>query len=231
MVWLAAPDYAAHVIDDGADFRDCLAIKLHGRRGVLVTHRQMQVRFYEIPPDPLQRWPYREIYSIYTPSAQGGLLAADIDGDGRRDILHGNYWIQSPDTFELSWRLFAIHNWWEGPRSALVRLAMDGARLIAAESEAGQARLAWFEKPADPKQFWREHPLSVSPALRRPRALVAMHDGFAVGEDAGSGSRVLRFRRPDYRAEVAGRNNGARELFVHNGGLIVLTADGIQRLK
>ena len=47
-------------------------------------------------------WPYREIYSIYTPSQQTGLSMRDIDGDGRIDILCGNYWIQSPERFRTS---------------------------------------------------------------------------------------------------------------------------------
>ncbi|MBK5293635.1 MAG: hypothetical protein JJE04_18405 [Acidobacteriia bacterium] len=206
MVWLEAPRFQKRVIDTGADFRDCIGVKVLGRRGVLVTHRQMQVRFYEVPKAS-GVWPYREIYSIYTASAQGGLRMADVNGDGLPDILSGNYWIQSPAAFELGWRLFAIHNWWDGPRSAMVRLALaaregsDFPVYVAAESEADAARLSWFERPADPKSFWTEHPLTVKPALRRPQALAAVDfdiDGSAelvTGEDAGAGSRMLLWER------------------------------------
>ena len=46
--------------------------------GVLVVHRGMQLRFYEYPVDLT----YKEIYSFYSRSRQGGLLIADVDGDG-----------------------------------------------------------------------------------------------------------------------------------------------------
>jgi hypothetical protein len=203
MVWLRAPDWQLRQLDSGADFRDCMPATMFGKRGVLLIHRQSQVRFYEIPRNPLERWPYQEIYSIYTPSAQGGLLRADIDADGETDILAGNYWIQSPPSADLSWRLFAINNWWQGPRSAMLRLALarpSGSAapvLFAAQSEASPARLAWFEPPPDRKQMWTESPLEAIPPLR-PIGAIAVADlngdlrpDLAAAENDGEGSRLL----------------------------------------
>jgi len=226
MVWLEAPSWRRHLIDTGAAFRDCLPAVIHGRRGVLVTHRQMQVRFYEAAGKG--RWPYREIYSIYTPSAQGGLLVSDVDGDSLPDILCGNYWIQSPRKFEESWRLFAIHNWWEEPRSAMVRIAL-GAHYIAAESEEAPARLSWFEKPADPKELWVEHPLQLEPPLKKPQALLATENGFLVGEDEGSGSRLIRFDRQggSYRPAIVATSSGFRGLWQGSGRIFAATGDAI----
>ena len=84
------------MIAAGVETRDILAVTLLGHRGVLVVHKQMQVRFYEIPRDPTQPWPAQDLYSFYTPSREGGLGLADIDGDGLPDILCGNDWIRSP---------------------------------------------------------------------------------------------------------------------------------------
>ncbi len=199
LVWFEAPRWTRRIIDTGVDTADVLPAELFGRRGILVVHRRAQVRFYEIPPRAGDRWPMREIYSFYTPSDQGGLLVADVDGDSRPDILCGNYWIRAPESFELPWRLFAIELWNEEAHSAMLRVALLGPReLIAMQREMPGARFARFEKPADPKQLWVEHRIGDSLALDHAHVLdVADFDGdgrldLVVGESRGGG-RLLVF--------------------------------------
>lgn len=205
MVWLAPPSWRRREVDSGADFRDCLEATLHGRRGILVLHRSLQIRFYQPAKELGAPWPYREIYSIYTPSRQGGLLTADVDGDGLTDILAGNYWIRSPERFELPWRLFAINLWMETWESAMMRLALtsiSGGRfpdLVACQTGMAEARLAWFSRPDNPTELWIEHRLDGRLELHSPRALAAGdldQDGrpeIAVGEASGPGSRLMIF--------------------------------------
>ncbi|MBN8732678.1 MAG: hypothetical protein J0L64_19200 [Acidobacteria bacterium] len=200
LVALLAPGWRRELIDTGAAFRDCLSVTLFGRHGLLVTHLQMQLRFYE--RSPAQTPHYRELYSIYTPSAQSGLALADIDGDGRTDILHGNYWLRSPESFELGWRLFALNMWFEEPRSAMLRIVTTqvNGKLVAveAESEASPARFAWFEMPADPRQQWMRHDIAIPGGLHRPQVLAGTDTPgvLVVGEDNGPGSRLLRVTLP-----------------------------------
>lgn len=203
LVWLDAIRWKRHVIDTGVDAADILPATLYGRRGVLLIHRRAQVRFYEIPADPAQPWLRTEIYSFYTPSEQGGLGMADVDGDGIPDILAGNDWIQAPSSFELPWHLFAIELWNEQQKSALLReklvdLFGTGAQiLVAVQRAVPRARLAWFEKPSDPKQLWIEHRLEGSLELNQVNSLqFADFDGdgrldLLVGERAGAGRLIL----------------------------------------
>ena len=209
LVWFRAPpkggSWTRHVIDTGVDATDVLPTTLLGHRGILLIHKRGQVRFYEIPQDPTARWPSQDVYSFYSPSHQGGLRMADIDGDGRPDILAGMYWIRSPESFEMPWRLFAIMVWNETPESAMVRLSygsLGGApELVAAESEMQPARFSIFEKPADPKQLWVEHKLDAIPDLAEVNTVEIDDfngDGrpdILIAEKAGKGRLIVLYNQ------------------------------------
>ena len=253
LVWFHAPRAGAgwtrHVIDTGVDAPDILPATLFGRRGVLLIQKHIQVRFYEIPSDPTARWPYQDVYSFYSPSHQGGLRVADIDGDGMPDILAGNYWIKSPESFELPWRLFAIELWNETPASALLRLRygpLAGAapELLATQREMSPARLARFEKPADPRQLWIEHSIA-GLDLNQPNSLdVADFDGdgrpdILVAEKAGAGRVVVLRNEGGGRFTPVVIAQGrpvqfARAVDVNGGGrpdILLIRADAIVWLE
>ncbi|MFN7936746.1 MAG: hypothetical protein U0R19_25730 [Bryobacteraceae bacterium] len=171
LIWLEGPRFqTAHIIDTEADFANCLAATLHGRKGILLTHRGLQVRFYSIPEPAkiTQKWPYHEIYSFYTASYQAGLLLQDINADGLPDILCGNYWIQSPAEFELPWRLYAINTYNDTPEAAHMRLQWINGRLLASQGELELGRVVLFTPPADPTQLW--HPEPIAGNLAHPHA-------------------------------------------------------------
>jgi len=165
------------VFETETRFASCLPFTLAGRKGIVITHLDAQLRFYSLPGFEM-----KELYSIYTASRQGGLLAYDVDGDGLDDLFFGNYWVRNPGALDVAWRLFAINLWHETPEAALAALALDRGDLIWAESSARQARIARFEKPGDLKQVWAERRL---PPLDYPRAVLANKEGIFVGHNDG----------------------------------------------
>lgn len=222
-----APRWERELIDEGPDFEDCLGLDLFGRPGIAAVYRGMQIRFYQ--RSAAGRWSYREIYSFYTASRQGGLLARDIDGDGRLDLVSGNYWIQSPESFDLPWRLFAINTWSEQPESASARLAFRGMALVWAESRQSPARLAIFGRPLNPKLLWTPLEVGIAPALAHPKGLAVFEDRFIiVGEANGERSRLMVVRE-DGAAKTIARGQPTVAILADSAGFWVLSERRVAR--
>lgn len=199
LIWIRFADQKRFLIDTSVDTRDAIPADLLGHHGVLLIHKRQQVRFYDVPSPMRDRWQESELYSIYTPSTEGGLAIADIDGDGLPDLLCGNYWMKSPTAFELPWREFAIDLWSEQEGSAMLRLAhssLNGKPVrVAGQRDMRPARAFWFVPPQDPAQFlkqiWQAHSLGEFQGVSG--ALFLKGDLILSERDAPG--RVVRFRR------------------------------------
>jgi hypothetical protein len=92
-----------------------------------------------------------------------GLAAADLDGDGRIEIVHGPDWFSAPPDgpYAGPWerRVYAPA-FREMCRVVLIDITGNGRPdIVLAESEYMEGRMSWFENrlQADPAQPWIEH--------------------------------------------------------------------------
>jgi hypothetical protein len=213
LVYRKAPDWKARAIDHGIDMHDCLAATLLGHRGVLVVQGGMQLRFYEYPD-----FHYRELYSFYSRSHQGGLLVTDVDGDDLPDIICGNYWLQSPKNFDLPWHDFAIELYNDQPLAATLRLALSNGNLLVAQGELPNGQVSRFRKPPDPKQLWIEEKLG---EFHHSRALTAN----LIGEDNGPHSRLFLNGKP------VGETTGIHTAIRYRKGYVLVGRKGVYLRK
>ena len=204
------------VLDRAIEMHDCLPATMFGKRGLLVVHRYAQMRFY-------YDGGMQEVYSFYTASRQGGLLLADVDGDGRADLLCGNYWIRSPERFDLPWRLFAINTRHETADSATFRLAWLGEDLIAAQGHMREGAVYRYAPTANRTEQWSE---TLATRLRYPHALVSTASGVVIGENAGPGSRVVMLGK-DGRVRDLGKTEGAHTAVLADSRVGLVGARGV----
>lgn len=116
---------------------------------------------YKIPSDPKRPWKKQ---TIQTGLSAEGTRAADLDGDGRDELVSGPFWFSAPRAGAFAGELWETHTLSAGfrelCRAAIIDVNGDGRLdVILVEDEYPDGRLAWFENrlKADPQHPWVEH--------------------------------------------------------------------------
>jgi hypothetical protein len=133
--------------------------------------------------------------------------------------------------------LFAIVLWNETPESAMLRLSYGPLGLLAVERDMRPARLARFDKPADPRQLWIEHRIEAVPDLAGVNSLdVADFNGdgrpdILIGEKAGACRLLVLYNEGEDRFRPVVIAQGRPILFAQALGrdILVIRPDAIAR--
>jgi hypothetical protein len=163
--------WTQHIIESGlARSHDISAddIDSDGRMDVSVRSAFGSTRIYfqEVGGD------FTKVTLSESLSASGGHAHADIDGNGRLDIIGPGYWLEHPSNARegAAWTRRTIDaNWPAGAGIDTGDIDHDGdVDVVLAPSEIGIGTTTWYESPDDPvNQAWVAHPIDIGEDIHR----------------------------------------------------------------
>jgi hypothetical protein len=161
LVWLEGPDWNLHVIDsltlhdiEAGDFDNDGLIDIVGRNQAEWGRGDTLYFFHR---NSAGEWNTRRQVI-----ANGeGLKAADLNGDGRQDVIINGYWLENTgDINEWPEHMFSDTWNWRNTFIDVADMNNDGLvdiLLSPSELAGHKYHVSWFERPVEPAGIWKEH--------------------------------------------------------------------------
>lgn len=165
LVWFSNPGWKKHMINDSLVTHDIVVTDLDGDSLPDIAARNQGEFGYSGEDIFLlkQLRPSGWSISVIKIRDGEGLEGADINGDGRTDLVINGLWYENTGDI-LNWRehKFTVSWNWKNAFICCPDLNKDGVAdivLSPSELKGSKYRISWFEAPGGPDGNWKEHVL------------------------------------------------------------------------